>query len=196
MHKGRAGTVKDTDLIDWQTHRYSEGIITKALWCCWLAVAIAAFCCTESYFFRNHLHWLISWSVACLCLITRIMSLDHVGTSAARCTNIASAKITMHQILCLHHRLSQPTVACMMQRQHDAIHNVRNQATYLVCACWLSRLTLTADLTAAVSRLLPDVIAAAKREPDAEALAKAGAVRSQVINDLSCMLFVTLALST
>lgn len=50
MHKGRAGTVKDTGLVDWETHQYSEGGITKALFCCWLALAIAALCSTERQF--------------------------------------------------------------------------------------------------------------------------------------------------
>ena len=50
MHKGRAATVKATDLVDWQTHQYNEGGITKALCCCWLASAIAALCNTLQYF--------------------------------------------------------------------------------------------------------------------------------------------------
>ena len=36
---------------------------------------------------------------------------------------------------------------------------------------------MIADLMTAVTILLPDVIAAAKREPDAEAVAKAGAAQ-------------------
>ena len=67
-----------------------------------------------------------------------------------------------------------------MQWQHDAVLTVLKKATCLLCACSLSRLTVTADLMAAITRLLPDVIAAAQREPDAEALAKAGAAICQL----------------
>lgn len=55
---------------------------------------------------------------------------------------------------------------------------------------------MTADLMTAVTRLLPDVIAAAQREPDAEALAKAGAARSWLLDYLSSMLFLVLVLYT
>lgn len=65
----------------------------------------------------------------------------------------------------------------MRQWEHPAELSIMKQATCLFCACWLSRLAVIADLMTAVTILLPDVIAAAKREPDAEAVAKAGAAQ-------------------
>lgn len=52
------------------------------------------------------------------------------------------------------------------------------QATCFHMQCWLSRLAVPADLMTAVTSLMPDIIAAAQREPDAEAVAKAGAGNS------------------
>lgn len=50
MHMGRAGDVKDTDLVDWQTHQYNEGKPTKVLCFASLAFTIAAICNTGRLF--------------------------------------------------------------------------------------------------------------------------------------------------
>lgn len=51
MHMGRAGQVKDTDLVDWQTHQYSEGRPIKALCFAALPFTIAAIYNTERLFY-------------------------------------------------------------------------------------------------------------------------------------------------
>ena len=69
MHKGRTGSVKDTDLVDWQTHQYSEGTMTYALCCCGFAPDVAATGNTEGLLHCcNDLHCHDS-SIVCMSLL-------------------------------------------------------------------------------------------------------------------------------
>lgn len=49
---------------------------------------------------------------------------------------------------------------------------------------------MPADLMTAVTTLMPDIVAAAQREPEAEAVAKAGAANSGLADVLPCMLLM------